>query len=146
MLDKLYVFADARQQSLFNDTSGRVRTISSLIEKEIAALSSRIDTLASNYELDTSNMHMEQHAKSIVDTLRLRLTDIIKGFQDALELRSRVMQQQEALKNKFSFSSSSGLAVAETMSSAPQPSAHPDDPEAGRVYSENAAMLQGTCK
>ena len=77
---------------------------------------------------DTSNPQMRQYAESLVQTLRHRLSEIVKGLQEVSELRMRVLQEQESRKNKFSFAPN---IASQTAGYAPVPSANPDDPEMG---------------
>jgi syntaxin 5 len=72
---------------------------------------------------------MRQYAESLVQTLRQRLADIVKGLQEVSELRMRILQEQENRKNKFSFAPSiaaQGYAPVNTS----------DDPELGGVTSQ----------
>lgn len=80
---------------------------------------------------------MRQYAESLVQTLRQRLAEVVKGLQEIAELRVRIMQEQEARRNKFSFAPSIASQVASGGSYAP---VNQDDPELGVPQSSSQAM------
>ena len=88
----------------------------------------------SNSGRGNANSQMRQYAESLVQTLRQRLTEIVKGLQEVSELRIRIMQEQENRKNKFSFAPS-----ISAQSYTPVATGNPDDPEAGLSQSQSQA-------
>ena len=47
-----------------------------------------------------------KHASTIVDTLKHRLMELTKDFKDALQTRTKAMQEQDARRSKYSRASS----------------------------------------
>ena len=78
---------------------------------------------------------MEQYSEALVQTLRQRLAEIVRGLQEISELRVRIMQEQDSRRNKFSFAPSISSQVASSGSYA-----NPDttDPESGGLLAEQA--------
>jgi len=72
---------------------------------------------------------MRQYAESLVQTLRHRLANIVKGLQEVSELRMRILQEQENRRNKFSFAPS--VAAATAAPNGYTPVNNSDDPELG---------------
>lgn len=84
---------------------------------------------------ESTNSQMRQYAVSLVQTLRQRLAEVVKGLQEVSELRVRIMQEQETRRNKFSFAPSIASQVASGGSYAP---VNTDDPEMGGMSSSQA--------
>jgi syntaxin 5 len=85
---------------------------------------------------NTGNPSMRQYAQSLVQTLRQRLAEIVRGLQEVSELRMRILQEQENRRNKFSFapsiaSSAAGYAPVNT-----------EDPELGGSAGSASTMVR----
>lgn len=84
---------------------------------------------------DAPNSQMRQYAETLVQTLRQRLAEIVRGLQEVSELRVRIMQEQESRRNRFSLAPSISSQIASTGGYAP---VNPEDPESGGLVAEQA--------
>ena len=125
-----------RQKSIFNDSSSRIASLTDSVASDISLLTSKVDTFSISGR-DASNPQMRQYAESLVQTLRQRLAEVVKGLQEVSELRVRIMQEQESRRNKFSFAPSIASQVAANGGYAPVDT---EDPESGMSMSSSQAM------
>ncbi len=84
---------------------------------------------------ESSNFHMRQYSDALLQTLRLRLSEVVKGLQEVSELRVRILQEQESRRNRFSLAPSISSQIASTGGYAP---VNLDDPESGGIVAEQA--------
>ena len=84
---------------------------------------------------------MRQYAESLVQTLRQRLSEIVKGLQEVSELRVRILQEQENRRNKFSFAPSIASQAASGGAYAP---VNAEDPELGGEGSMSSSQAMST--
>lgn len=81
---------------------------------------------------------MQQYGESLVQTLRQRLAQIVKGLQEVSELQMRIMQEQEARRNKFSFAPSMASQAAQGYTQVNR-----EDPELGGQGSSSSQTMAG---
>ena len=91
----------ARSKSLFNDQTTEINRLIADIREDLMILTQRINRLTEESGAG-GNRAMQQHCTSVCNTLNLRVTELTKGFRDALELRTKTMQEVEQRKNKYS--------------------------------------------
>lgn len=101
-------------------------------------LTSKVDQFSNSGRVSL-NAQMQQYADSLVQTLRQRLAEIVKGLQEISELRVRIMQEQETRRNKFSFAPN---IASQAASGAAYTSVNVEDPELGGSMSSSQSMSQ----
>jgi syntaxin 5 len=139
-----------RQKSIFNDSSARIGALTETIAnvripylfaairtQDISSLTTKVDQFSNSGRMN-ANPQMRLYAESLVQTLRQRLAEIVKGLQEVSELRVRILQEQESRRNKFSFAPSIASQVA-SGGGAYAP-VNTDDPELGGALASTQAM------
>lgn len=126
-----------RQRSIFNDSGSRIGSLTDSVANDISLLTAKVDRFSVSGR-DASNPQMRQYAESLVQTLRQRLAEIVKGLQEVSELRVRIMQEQESRRSKFSFAPSIASQVAANGGYAPVDT---QDPESGLPMSSSSQSM-----
>jgi len=120
----------AKKKNIFNDQTSEIQDITTSVKHEIQMLNQKIEALERKAKGLGSNRHSQLHSKNLVDTLKTRLLEVTKDFKDALEDRTKAMEQQDKRRQLYS---AGGGAGANPFASRqrPTPSGNADDLEGG---------------
>jgi len=119
----------AKKKGIFNDKTVEIQDLTYSVKQAIEVLDQKIKALEQKARGTGPNKSYQVHTKNLVDTLKSRLLGVTKDLKDALEDRTRAMEQQEQRRSMYT----SGQSVA----SNPFASRHQPTP------SGNAADLEG---
>ena len=76
------------------------------MKKELDKLQKKIEVLESKAKAASNNKNHQAHAKNIVESLKARLLEVTKDFKDALESRTKALEQQDRRRQMYSAGSS----------------------------------------
>ena len=102
-LSKLTQLAQSR--SLFEDPTAEINELTHIIKQDITALNGKLTGLQSHAKsVATSGAGKQRtaHSSSVVDSLKERLLEATKEFQDVLHTRSHNMQLMQKRREEFS--------------------------------------------
>jgi len=104
----------SKKKAIFDDKTHHVQTLSSNIQEDVQSLNAKYEILESKVSTLVSNSAHQQHAKAMLNTLKCRISDLIKDIKDALETRTNTMMQQDERRvlYKKSFSMRAWSAVS----------------------------------
>ncbi|CAK0796564.1 unnamed protein product [Prorocentrum cordatum] len=127
----------ARSKGIFNDKTTDINTLTFSVKQDITRLNQKIEALEDKARGAGANKAYQAHSKNMVDALKTRLLEVTKDFKDALEDRTKALEQQDSRRRMYS--ASSGAA------SNPFPSratGNPEDLEGGGGGSGQAMSMQ----
>lgn len=117
----------AKAKGIFNDRTMEIQELTYNIKTDIEQLNQKIEVLERQAKGSGSNRSYQAHSSNMVDTLKTRLLEVTKEFKDALELRTKALEQQDSRRKLWN--------VADTHTSNPfgnqKPSGNALDPESG---------------
>lgn len=90
----------AKGRGIFNDNTSEIEQITMEVKNRIAELNRNVEVLDASMSGGTAQQR--KHASTIVDTLKHRLMELTKDFKDALQTRTKAMQEQDARRSKYS--------------------------------------------
>jgi syntaxin 5 len=90
----------AKGRGIFNDKTSEIEQITMEVKNRIAELNRNVEVLDASMSGGTAQQR--KHASTIVDTLKHRLMELTKDFKDALQSRTKAMQEQDARRSKYS--------------------------------------------
>lgn len=119
----------AKKKGIFNDQTDQIQELTFGAKNDIQKLGQAIEALELKAK-GCPNSTLQKHASNMVDTLKTRLLEVTKDFKDALEDRTKALEQQDKRRQMYS---SGGDRVANpfTQKSGSGYSGNADDPEAG---------------
>eukprot|EP01068_Selenidium_serpulae_P002244 Selendium_serpulae@DN2309_c0_g1_i1.p1 len=95
-----------KQRGIFNDKTPLIQQLTFDIQRRITDLKTQIEALDQKVkEASAVNPHYHAHHTNMVETLKTRLLDVTKEFQDVLTTRTEMMKKQDSRRNMYSFSS-----------------------------------------
>jgi syntaxin 5 len=135
----------AKKKDIFNDKTHDIQVLTVGVKEDIQNLNGKIEALERKVKGTGPNRAYQAHSSNMVDTLKTRLLEVTKDFKDALEDRTKTMASQD--KRRSMYSANAGPAnnpFAQRQRPVGNPSANPDDPEAGGGGGAQAASLMYT--
>jgi len=120
----------AKKKQVFDDKTHEIQVLTTHVKDDIQSLQQKIDVLERSVKGTGPNRAHQAHSSNMVDTLKTRLLEVTKEFKDALEDRTKTMAIQDKRRNVYNPSGGGGAANP-FASRRHNPSANPDDPEAG---------------
>jgi syntaxin 5 len=120
----------ARKKDIFNDKTHDIQVLTVGVKEDIQNLNTKIEALERKVKGTGPNRAYQAHSSNMVDTLKTRLLEVTKDFKDALEDRTKTMATQDERRRMYSASQGGGGNPFANRQR-PNPSANPDDPEAG---------------
>jgi syntaxin 5 len=113
-----------KKKKVFDDKTHDIQVLIVSVREDIQNLKQKIDMLESKVKGAGPNETCQVHSMNMLTTLKTRLIDVKNEFRDALEDRTKTMQSQDKRRQ--------GLQPNRFANRQwPNPSANPDDPEAG---------------
>lgn len=107
-----------KQRGIFDDKTPQIQQLTFDIQRRITDLKNQIESLDQKVKQATAvNPHFHAHHTNMVETLKTRLLDVTKEFQEILTMRTEMMKKQDSRRNMYSFSS--GMASKLPSSAAP---------------------------
>eukprot|EP00442_Polarella_glacialis_P054038 CAMPEP_0115080262 /NCGR_PEP_ID=MMETSP0227-20121206/18575_1 /TAXON_ID=89957 /ORGANISM="Polarella glacialis, Strain CCMP 1383" /LENGTH=333 /DNA_ID=CAMNT_0002467875 /DNA_START=84 /DNA_END=1083 /DNA_ORIENTATION=- len=120
----------ARQKGIFNDQTSEIQELTFGVKQDIQMLNQKIEALESKAKGTGPNKSSQAHSSNMVTTLKTRLLEVTKDFKDALEDRTKALEQQD--KRRQMYSSGNGAAANPfAQRQRPSPSGNSDDLEGG---------------
>ena len=100
----------AQSKSLFEDPTVEINELTFILKQDITSLNSKLASLqgAMAQARATGTKQRATHSNSIVDSLKTRLLDATKEFQDVLHTRSHNIQVLQSRREQFSTPRGSG--------------------------------------
>jgi syntaxin 5 len=128
----------ARSKGIFNDKTTDINTLTVSVKQDITRLNQKIEALEDKARGAGANKAYQAHSKNMVDALKTRLLEVTKDFKDALEDRTKALEQQDSRRRMYS--ASSGAASNPFPSS--RATGNPDDLEGGGGGPSQAMSMQ----
>merc|ERR1719440_1699941 len=105
-------------------------------------LDQKIEALASKAKGSGPNRSYQAHSSNMVETLKTRLLEVTKDFKDALEDRTKALEQQDKRRQMYQPGQGVGAnPFAQRGQQRPSPSGNADDLEGGGGASQSQAQL-----
>lgn len=120
----------AKKKTIFNDQTSEIQELTCAVKDDIQMLNNKIEALEKKAKGSGPNRNYQLHSKNLVDTLKTRLLEVTKDFKDALEDRTKAMEQQDKRRQLYSGGNSSG-ANPFAAKQLGRPTGHGDDLEGG---------------
>lgn len=93
----------AKRTSMFDDPAREINELTAVLKQDIQGLNIQIADLQNTYgSAADGNKQSANHTHTVVDSLRLRLKDTTKEFQEALTIRNDNLKSQTDRRNLFS--------------------------------------------
>ena len=93
----------AKRTSMFDDPGREINELTAVLKQDIQGLNVQIADLQNTYgSAAEGNKQTANHTHTVVDSLRLRLKDTTKEFQEALTIRNDNLKSQTDRRNIFS--------------------------------------------
>ena len=110
-LSKLTQLAQSR--SLFEDPTAEINELTHIIKQEITALNGALASLQTIAKAASgASKQRASHSGSVADSLKTRLLDATRDFQDVLHTRSHNMQLMQKRRDEFSSAAAGSAAGA----------------------------------
>lgn len=120
----------AKSKDIFNDKTAAIQELITGVKQDIQLLNQKIEALEKKAKGSGPNRAYQTHSTNIVDTLKIRLNEVTTDFKNALEARTKSLEQQD--KRRQMFQPGQGAATNPfPQKHRPVPSGNPDDPEGG---------------
>mmetsp|Transcript_52494 Transcript_52494/g.122832 ORF Transcript_52494/g.122832 Transcript_52494/m.122832 type:complete len:290 (+) Transcript_52494:89-958(+) len=132
----------AKQKGIFNDKTSEIQDLTFDVKKELDQLQKKIEVLESKAKGASSNRNYQAHASNIVETLKTRLLEVTKEFKEALESRTKALEQQDRRRQMYSAGSSTANNPFAQMQQRPAPSGDASDLEGGALLPGGGAQQQ----
>eukprot|EP00747_Dinoflagellata_sp_TGD_P186980 gnl/TRDRNA2_/TRDRNA2_44398_c0_seq1.p1 gnl/TRDRNA2_/TRDRNA2_44398_c0~~gnl/TRDRNA2_/TRDRNA2_44398_c0_seq1.p1 ORF type:complete len:290 (+),score=71.09 gnl/TRDRNA2_/TRDRNA2_44398_c0_seq1:63-932(+) len=117
----------ARSKSIFDDKTSDIQELTYNIKQDIQRLNLKVEALEKRAKGSGPNRSCQAHSSNVVETLKTRLLELTKEFKDALELRTKTLEQQDKRRQKYS----AGQGAVANPFAQSRPSGSSDDPESG---------------
>lgn len=130
----------AKKKSIFNDQTSEIQELTVGVKDSIQVLNQKIEALEGKAKGTGANRNQQAHSKNLMDTLKTRLLEVTKDFKDALEDRTRTLEQQEKRRNMYSAAGSGANPFAQRQR--PTPSGNVEDLEGGGGAQAQGMALQ----
>mmetsp|Transcript_106985 Transcript_106985/g.276745 ORF Transcript_106985/g.276745 Transcript_106985/m.276745 type:complete len:286 (+) Transcript_106985:1-858(+) len=118
----------AKKKQIFNDQTAEIQELTFGVKEDIQMLNQKIEALERKAKGTGPNRSYQVHSKNLVDTLKTRLLEVTKDFKDALEDRTKALEQQDNRRRMYS--SGQGSA-ANPFAQRQRPTGNSDDLEGG---------------
>jgi len=135
----------AKKKDIFNDKTHDIQVLTVSVKEDIQGLNGKIEALERKVTGSGPNKAYQAHSSNMVSTLKTRLLEVTKDFKDALEDRTKTMANQDSRRKMYS-ANQGAAANPFAARQRHNPSANPDDPEAGggaqattQIYSNSRA-------
>lgn len=117
----------AKQKSIFDDKTEQIEDLTLGVKHEIDELSIKIEQFEAKAKSGGSGKMYHTHSKNMVDALKTRLLEVTKEFKDALEDRTKALEQQDKRKRMYTVPQRDQNNPFQNVT----PSGNAYDPEAG---------------
>jgi len=132
----------ARQKGIFNDKTNEIQELTYSVKQDIEKLNQKIEALQQKARGSGPNKSHQAHSSNMVDTLKTRLLEVTKDFKNALEDRTKALEQQD--KRRQMYAPGAGAASNPfAQRQRPSPSGNPEDLEGGGGAMQAQSMQQG---
>lgn len=118
----------ARSKGIFNDKTSEIQELTFGVKQDIQRLNQKIEVLEKRAKGSGPNRTHQAHSSNMVETLKTRLLEVTKDFKDALEDRTKTLEQQD--KRRQMYSTGQG-AAANPFAPKPRSIGNPEDLENG---------------
>mmetsp|Transcript_36543 Transcript_36543/g.113674 ORF Transcript_36543/g.113674 Transcript_36543/m.113674 type:complete len:287 (-) Transcript_36543:88-948(-) len=120
----------ARKKGIFEDKTSEIQELTYGVKQDIQMLNQKIEALERRAKGTGPNRNHQAHSSNMVETLKTRLLEVTKDFKDALEDRTKALEQQDKRRNLYC--AGQGAATNPfAQKSRPAPQGNPDDLEGG---------------
>lgn len=92
----------AKQKGIFNDRTNEIQDLTLVVKQDITSLNQKIEALEAKVKGSGVNRSIQAHSSNIVETLKTRLLEVTKDFKDALEDRTKALEQQDKRRQLYS--------------------------------------------
>jgi syntaxin 5 len=118
----------ARQKGIFNDKTQEIQELTFSVKQDIQQLNQKVEALERKAKGTGPNRAYKAHSSNMVDTLKTRLLEATKDFKDALEDRTKALEQQDKRRQLYAVGANSG---GNPFAQRQRPSGDPNDLEGG---------------
>jgi len=91
----------SKKHNIFDDKTHAVQVISSGIQQDVQRLNAKYELLEQKVNAMVSNSANQLHARTMLSTLKTRISDIIKDVKEALETRTNTMVKQNDRRSLY---------------------------------------------
>mmetsp|Transcript_93296 Transcript_93296/g.216888 ORF Transcript_93296/g.216888 Transcript_93296/m.216888 type:complete len:286 (+) Transcript_93296:49-906(+) len=130
----------AKKKGIFEDKTSEIQELTFGVKQDIQSLNQKIEALERKAKGAGPNKNYQAHSSNMVDTLKQRLLEVTKDFKDALEDRTKAIDQQDR-RRKMYCAGQGAASNPFANKNRPTPSGNPDDIEGGGV--QTAALQMG---
>ncbi|CAE7885665.1 SYP32 [Symbiodinium microadriaticum] len=116
----------SKQKGIFNDKTNQIQELTHTVKQSIQLLNQKIEALEMKTKGSGPNKSYQAHSSALVDALKTRLLQVTKEFKDALEDRTKALEQQD--KRRQMYTSGAGFDAGRQR---PTPAGNPEDLEGG---------------
>jgi len=92
----------ARSKGIFNDKTTDINQLTFAVKQDITRLNQKIEALEAKAKGAGPNKAYQAHSSNMVDALKTRLLEVTKDFKDALEHRTKALEQQDTRRKMYS--------------------------------------------
>lgn len=118
----------ARQKGIFDDKTFEIQNLTCSVKEGIQMLDQKIGALEKKVNGTGPNRNYQAHTKNLVTTLKTRLGEVTKDFRDALEDRTKALEQQDKRRQIYTPGAGAGKSLFPSRQRA-HPSGNADDLE-----------------
>merc|ERR1712176_541205 len=126
---------------IFEDKTSEIQELTFSVKQNIQTLNQKIEALERKVKGSGPNRNSQTHSSNMVETLKTRLLEVTKDFKDALEDRTKALEQQD--KRRQMYSAGQGAAANPFANKQHRPSGNSDDPELGGGGAQAMSLQTG---
>uniref|UniRef100_A0A7S0B0Z0 t-SNARE coiled-coil homology domain-containing protein n=1 Tax=Pyrodinium bahamense TaxID=73915 RepID=A0A7S0B0Z0_9DINO len=126
----------AKRKGIFEDKTSEIQELTYSVKKDIETLNKHLEALEQKAKNTGPNRNYQAHSSNMVETLKTRLLGVTKDFKDALEMRTKALEQQDTRRNLWQGPGANTFGQQRM----PAPSGNPDDLEGGPGGAQAVAL------
>lgn len=92
----------AKSKNIFNDKTSEIQDLTLGVKKDIQSLNQKIEALEAKAKGGGGGCNYQAHSANMVSTLKKRLFDVSKDFKEALEDRTKALEEQDKRRKLYS--------------------------------------------
>lgn len=121
----------SRKKGLFDDKTNEIQALTAEVSRDMQTLQKKIEVLEAESRGTGPNRSVQAHSSNMVSTLKTRLMEVGKDFKDALEDRTKSLEQQDKRRQLYATDRPGPGNPFQKNSPAPRSVGNSDDLEGG---------------
>lgn len=91
----------AKEKKIFNDKTQDIQELTFSVKADLQKLNQAMEGFEAKARGSGVNKSLQRHSSNMVDTLQMRLLEVTKDFKDALEERTKSLEQLDKRRSQY---------------------------------------------